>query len=624
MAIVWDLNGVRNIVLPELNSSKTDLISAKNTLATLNVPVNFSQRNQLINFSNTIRTTETNVNNIVIWLEDTVRSIQNAENQANFNFSFGGANFAINNKSFGLSTINSKTAQTYAQLFAAINSSPAVLTGAKFATALSILTNLLGKAANGINSVGVFSGFTSLLSQIPFDKLKVNRETAVIIPSGEVPNANIFDAANNTNRQYGSDQGTMTRILTEQRTIDIIAKYFPGVTVSIDDRRSLLAKISSVGCNVASPINTVFQAFEGREEEFLTIFGFPMHTVGNSGSVNFNYEYIMLEFYLYFWVGQNGCTLEQLLLSHLREGASTGFRNSDLLLHFTPFMKETYNIDVEVKSSAAMAVNLSDSTRLIEYSPSVTFDNFPQNLVNEGYSTRSIPRAISNGEAYSISEFVQKDLTTFTTWLRAELANGNYITLSGANYTLTATANNTRVSEGTEMLIPAHAISVVGMVDNNTLLISTWGTEWTLNLRNDVDNIFGAMSYNYSPIVVQPEEVRQPEVERVTQLNIESQQLAEQQRQQEIARQQEAERLRQEELARQEAERLRLEELARQEAERLKQQQVATPTNKKTNEEIAREVIAGNWGNNPERKQRLEAAGYDAAEIQRIVNQLLK
>lgn len=39
--------------------------------------------------------------------------------------------------------------------------------------------------------------------------------------------------------------------------------------------------------------------------------------------------------------------------------------------------------------------------------------------------------------------------------------------------------------------------------------------------------------------------------------------------------------------------------------------------------EVAKEVIAGLWGNGAERVQRLEAAGYDAAEVQRMVNAIL-
>ena len=44
---------------------------------------------------------------------------------------------------------------------------------------------------------------------------------------------------------------------------------------------------------------------------------------------------------------------------------------------------------------------------------------------------------------------------------------------------------------------------------------------------------------------------------------------------------------------------------------------------KKSNEEIADEVIKGLWGNGQERKERLAKAGYDAAAIQKIVNEKL-
>lgn len=44
---------------------------------------------------------------------------------------------------------------------------------------------------------------------------------------------------------------------------------------------------------------------------------------------------------------------------------------------------------------------------------------------------------------------------------------------------------------------------------------------------------------------------------------------------------------------------------------------------KKTPDQIADEVIAGKWGNNDERKQKLEAAGYNYQEVQDIVNKKL-
>lgn len=47
---------------------------------------------------------------------------------------------------------------------------------------------------------------------------------------------------------------------------------------------------------------------------------------------------------------------------------------------------------------------------------------------------------------------------------------------------------------------------------------------------------------------------------------------------------------------------------------------ITPPTEKKSNEEIADEVIAGKWGNGIDRKNALEAAGYNYDDIQDIVN----
>lgn len=47
------------------------------------------------------------------------------------------------------------------------------------------------------------------------------------------------------------------------------------------------------------------------------------------------------------------------------------------------------------------------------------------------------------------------------------------------------------------------------------------------------------------------------------------------------------------------------------------------PTAKKTNEQIADEVIAGKWGNGDGRERRLTAAGYNYNEVQAIVNKKL-
>ena len=46
--------------------------------------------------------------------------------------------------------------------------------------------------------------------------------------------------------------------------------------------------------------------------------------------------------------------------------------------------------------------------------------------------------------------------------------------------------------------------------------------------------------------------------------------------------------------------------------------------NKKSNEEIAREVIKGLWGNGQERKDNLAKNGYNYEEVQKLVNKILQ
>ena len=56
----------------------------------------------------------------------------------------------------------------------------------------------------------------------------------------------------------------------------------------------------------------------------------------------------------------------------------------------------------------------------------------------------------------------------------------------------------------------------------------------------------------------------------------------------------------------------------------VKESTKSAATTKKSNEEIAKEVIKGLWGNGITRKLKLAKAGYNYAEIQKRVNELLK
>lgn len=48
------------------------------------------------------------------------------------------------------------------------------------------------------------------------------------------------------------------------------------------------------------------------------------------------------------------------------------------------------------------------------------------------------------------------------------------------------------------------------------------------------------------------------------------------------------------------------------------------PTKKKATKKVAQEVMDGKWGNYPERKKKLEAAGYNYEEVRALVNGMVK
>ena len=49
-----------------------------------------------------------------------------------------------------------------------------------------------------------------------------------------------------------------------------------------------------------------------------------------------------------------------------------------------------------------------------------------------------------------------------------------------------------------------------------------------------------------------------------------------------------------------------------------------TGTGKKNVEAVAKEVLAGKWGNGENRKKKLQAAGYDYGAVQKKVNELMR
>lgn len=93
--------------------------------------------------------------------------------------------------------------------------------------------------------------------------------------------------------QYGGDQGAPAASKGEdrRRLTQIIQRYYPNLK-SEEQIDAYLRKLNSEGCGYVALINTIFDQYIGREEEFEKTFGFPMYRDGE-----LNYNELLVDFY---------------------------------------------------------------------------------------------------------------------------------------------------------------------------------------------------------------------------------------------------------------------------------------------------------------------------------------
>ena len=133
--------------------------------------------------------------------------------------------------------------------------------------------------------------------------LRYDRENGTIKPISP------FDEENLEFDQYGGNHCKFLDNFDELIKDPIIwaemQKYFPVESFASEEEamefyRQYFSTVASTGCGYTGMSNLVFKQYIGREEEFEKKFGYPMYTVKEeTGEVDFNYEYVNLEYFNY-------------------------------------------------------------------------------------------------------------------------------------------------------------------------------------------------------------------------------------------------------------------------------------------------------------------------------------
>ena len=277
---------------------------------------------------------------------------------------------------------------------------------------------------------------------------------------------------------------------------NIVHKYYPEATE--EDMELLFNKMSSIGCGYIASVNTIFFEYankENGEEEFERIFGFPMKTNGV-----YNYELLFLDFFLYCSYYENDyITIEEAYgniaeemevhngdsaLSD-EEFSSTGMDGTmehELSKMFEDYMASKgiivnaagckiyrykdgtitdVGIDGEKSSYGSISLDIN----------SKAYEVYKKKLETEGYM-------VPSGEPLSI-EPIDIDLEM----MKALLEDGKKIIVGSGNFDLYNPVTDEKEYED----VGGHAMTVLDVdVENNKILVSSWGKSYELDLNEDV------------------------------------------------------------------------------------------------------------------------------------------
>ncbi len=124
----------------------------------------------------------------------------------------------------------------------------------------------------------------------------------------DTDNISAFDFNNTYSIQYGGNQFDFEKnfdnLINNPYIWNEIQKYYPVLTFASNEHAMDFYKIyfntiADCSCGYVAVADKVFHQFEGREEEFEDIFGYPMYTIDENKVIDFNYEIFILEFFNY-------------------------------------------------------------------------------------------------------------------------------------------------------------------------------------------------------------------------------------------------------------------------------------------------------------------------------------
>ena len=275
------------------------------------------------------------------------------------------------------------------------------------------------------------------------------------VVDGKLESIGIFDNDNISSKQYGGDQMAFSRnteeLLKDPYIINELKNTFPNA--SMEDYELYLNKLCSVGCGYTSVINTIFNQYKGKERHFYNDFGFPMYTLNSEGNVDYNYEYLILDFFNY-------------------RNSNLGYSIQEL---YGDVEKNAVDGSISGDYGTGKAIGFSNAS----YSSIITYlkDRFDLDInLDERYLNSQANRTYvnsSNSFEYDSVISAYYDIKT----------NDNTVMIGSGNYKLLRMDGSVATENG-----GGHCMTITGVTKDGNFIVSSWGDQFIFDIKGTQKN----------------------------------------------------------------------------------------------------------------------------------------
>ena len=378
----------------------------------------------------------------------------------------------------------------------------------------------------GVRNIAVMLALVNLLSVTPKDakandghvhyildkngKPKMVDDINILLNHGKTfingwEQISAFNHDNIYSEQFGANQNVFyenfPELIKEVLIWAEMQKYFPvsrfpSYEYAMDFYNFYFKKIAASGCGYATLVDRVFQEYEGKEKEFEKTFGFPMYTINEDNSINFNYEVMILKLFNFAALYPN---YNEAAIKRIMEMNERVLYNRELTRYMAT---EEYKI----RRKTWAEVREMPIEEQLEYIDKIQKrdekeEQLRQKAENGKYFTLSFGMNSENDYCY-FEEFMKSFGVPTTVSLRP-VENRDYHPgeiILGYKYDLYKEADGKKYSMQDD--ITSHTVYVVKNEDGK-VTVSTWGSSyyfddngatWVYKLETDIkvkDNVKG-------------------------------------------------------------------------------------------------------------------------------------